>query len=170
MGLGHAGVGDNPYADMTDVMGYVSSSKRSCLTEMQRFLPLHTVSNLNQGDKEQSGVARCFNGYHFWYLNWFASRSASVDPFTKNLITLAAFADYDKTSADQKVIIKVDTYYLVYNKAKGINSGVFDVPNKVCTWSSESILPQIESNVGSRQLSEYRSRSCNPNQMYIHFE
>lgn len=55
-----------------------------------------------------------------------------MDPNAHNLLTLVAFADYDLvTAANQYVVINVDSYYLVYNRAKGVNSGVNAAINKV---------------------------------------
>ena len=39
------------------------------------------------------------------------------------LIRLVAFVDYDKKlGSDDVVIIKIDNYYIQYNRAKGINA------------------------------------------------
>jgi hypothetical protein len=84
-----------------------------------------------QGDTQQFGVSKCFNGYHYWYLQWFASRSLTVNAYVHSLVTLAAFADFNLTSASQSVVINVDSYYLIYNRAKGVNYGVDDAVDKV---------------------------------------
>jgi hypothetical protein len=66
-----------------------------------------------------------------WYLEWFADRTIEVDPWSNQLLNLATFVDYSSTTSDQYVVIKVDTLYLAYNRAKGVNNGTEAAQNQV---------------------------------------
>jgi hypothetical protein len=55
---------------------------------------------------------------------WYSDRELKVDPLLNGpaLVSLAAFEDYDKTSADHTVVLKVGkTYFLQYNLAEKFN-------------------------------------------------
>ena len=64
-------------------------------------------------------------------MGWLSSKSVTVNPYNPTVITLAAFPYYNLTTASQSVVINVGTYYLVYNRAVGINAQVDDVIDKV---------------------------------------
>lgn len=77
-----------------------------------------------QGNFRQFGPPKCFNGYNFWVLSWFADRKVEVIPTNQSqLVQLATFVDYVNTTSSQPVLLKVGNYYMVYNRAKGCNRG-----------------------------------------------
>lgn len=80
---------------------------------------------------QQFGPSRCFNGYHFSFLKWFTDRQVKVSPWNHTKTTLATFVDYARTNSSQVVILQVDNYYLVYNRAKGVNVGTEEAKNQV---------------------------------------
>jgi hypothetical protein len=81
---------------------------------------------------QQFGPSRCFNGYHVWYLNWYADRRLEiVNPWNASLVELATFVDCMSTQPYQYVVIKVDVFYLIYNRAKGVNNGTEEAKNQV---------------------------------------
>jgi hypothetical protein len=89
---------------------------------------------------QQFGPSRCFNGLHYWFLNWYTDRRVEVtNPWNHTRLTLAAFVDYSSTNSSQVVMIKVDTYYLVYNLAKGVNVGTEEAKNQV-NWRNDVMM------------------------------
>jgi hypothetical protein len=70
---------------------------------------------------------KCFNAQNHWSLGWFQDRQldlAVVPGTSPQLYNLATFVDYDKTSPDDVVIIRIDkVFYLHYNRAKDFNEG-----------------------------------------------
>jgi hypothetical protein len=63
----------------------------------------------------------CYNAPDHWKLGWYSDRSIKVNIYTSTLVRLAAFADYDKASAGEYVIIRSGNVYMHYNRAKGVN-------------------------------------------------
>lgn len=64
---------------------------------------------------------RCFNGENNWHMGWFSDRSIELNPSSPTLVKVAAFVHYNKTDADEFVIVKVDDLYLQYNRAVDFN-------------------------------------------------
>jgi hypothetical protein len=68
------------------------------------------------------------------HLGWYGSRRLTIDPRRDDprLVRLAAFVDYDKTSENETVLVKVlDRFYLQYNRAKGMNRDTGEKRNQV---------------------------------------
>jgi hypothetical protein len=133
LGLNHAGLGSDQYGDETDVMGYVSVINASnltasalCLNRLELFMIC-----LIQGAFQQFGPSKCFNGAHIWNLGWFSDKTVTIDAFTHTIIQIASFADYSKLEPGQYVDVNVGPFYLVFNRASGVNAGTGAVPNTV---------------------------------------
>jgi hypothetical protein len=85
----------------------------------------------------------CFNGLQSWLLGWYSNRHKTYDPLTNgNLVgtKMAALDDYltGKTTSQHSVVLKIvtdaaepDDYYVMYNRAKGVNAEVRRYPNEV---------------------------------------
>jgi Gametolysin peptidase M11 len=97
LGLKHARQDGDEYGDETSVMGRTSNA-----------------------------LNRCFNGYNFWKLKWFNDDYASEiitssDSKLPVKLSLASFVDVSKLQSEQLqsvVVLKIDDYYLVYNRRK----------------------------------------------------
>lgn len=108
LGLTHANQDGKKYGDAT---GYMAAGYRS-----------------------QNQPRRCFNGIKSWELGWYTSRHHWIDPLVTGdqIIKLAPIVDFDKTTADEAVIISIrDEYYVTFNRAKGINIGSGSRRNQV---------------------------------------
>jgi hypothetical protein len=85
----------------------------------------------------------CFNGLQSWLLGWYSDRHKTYDPLINgNLVgtKMAALDDYlaGKTTKQHSVVLKIatdaneaDDYYVMYNRAKGVNAEVRKYPNEV---------------------------------------
>lgn len=108
LGLTHANQNGEKYGDKT---GYMAAGYRS-----------------------QTHPRRCFNGIKSWQLGWYKTRHHWIDPLASGdqLIKLAPIVDFDKTTADEAVIISIrDEFYVTFNRAKGINLGTGGKRNQV---------------------------------------
>jgi hypothetical protein len=99
LGLGHANENGQDYTDFTSYM--------------------------SAGHQRTNWPAKAFNANNFWVLGWYNDRSVSIDPVTPTLVKIAAFVDYDKTSAGEYVVAEIvvgdSNLYMQYNRAKGFN-------------------------------------------------
>jgi len=69
----------------------------------------------------------CFNAANHWQLGWFQDRAIETDLFAPTMIKLAAFVDYEKTTAGEEyVVARSGNVFMHYNRAKGINQDTFE--------------------------------------------
>jgi Gametolysin peptidase M11 len=103
----HSGQDDNRYGDETGMMG-----------------PSYGASD---------GPKKCFNGYKHYQLRWFEDRQLDLYNFSRpQIIKLATFVDYHKTTPAQYVVINLsDMFYIQYNRAKGVNEGTNEMQDLV---------------------------------------
>jgi hypothetical protein len=80
------------------------------------------------GYHDKLGFPRlCFNAYNNWILGWYNDRTITLIPSNTQIITLAAFVDYDKASSSQYVVANIDDQlYLQFNRAKSFNSDTYE--------------------------------------------
>jgi len=110
LGLKHSGNSVNAYEDRSCLMG-VSYS-------------------------ESFGKRMCFNAHKFFVLNWFPTRTVTVDPsvdgpWQGNLVAfvdISKIYDHDRTYV---VVVNVGDLYMVYNRAKDYNDEVQEAKDKV---------------------------------------
>lgn len=96
LGMLHSGEGNDPYEDQTGYMGY--------------------------GEPQQDSPLKCYNGYKNHLFGWYQRREVTVDPNQSNLIELATFVDFDKTTENQPVLLNIgNQYFIQYNRAKLFN-------------------------------------------------
>jgi hypothetical protein len=98
LGLLHSNYDGRPYGDRSGYMG--------------------------SGTKQQGWPRKCYNGYQSHHLGWYKTRTITWDPLQQGdaALNLAAFADFDKTYSNEPVIINIaDKYFLLFNRAKGMN-------------------------------------------------
>jgi len=96
LGMLHSGEGNDPYEDQTGYMGY--------------------------GEPQQDSPLKCYNGYKNHLFGWYQRREVIVDPTESNLIELATFVDFDKTTENQPVLLNIgNQYFIQYNRAKLFN-------------------------------------------------
>lgn len=110
MNLHHAGTSSDEveYGDISGYMGYATSQE----------------------------IKSCFNAQKHWSLGWFKDRALSLDvedlPWAGYL---AAFVDYNMTTAVQSVLLNVGQsnprLFLQYNRAKGINADTRELGDQV---------------------------------------
>jgi len=78
----------------------------------------------------------CFNAAKSWQLGWYSDRRTTPD-LTSDAATikLAPINDYEETTSDHTVILKLEAgstdYFLLYNKNEGVNSGTVEYANLV---------------------------------------
>jgi hypothetical protein len=80
------------------------------------------------GYHDKLGFPRlCYNAYNNWILGWYHDRTITVNPSNAQLVTLAAFVDYDKSSSNQYVVANVDDQlYMQFNRAKSFNADTYE--------------------------------------------
>jgi Gametolysin peptidase M11 len=84
---------------------------------------------------------KCFNGQNNNVLGWYSDRTLAMVPASggAQLVKLAAFVDYNKTSVDEPVLLNIgDQFYIQYNRAKGMNVGSAEKQDKVTVTSLDS--------------------------------
>lgn len=91
---------------------------------------------MGSGHKDATFPQKCFNGYHSHQLGWYRDRTLRwLDPVLGRLndvVELATFVDYNRTTPEQYVIVSIaDQYFLQYNVAKGFNMGTEHGRNSV---------------------------------------
>jgi hypothetical protein len=96
---------DSPYEDHTGAMG-----------------------SAIYGFHDQTGFPlSCYNSYNHWLLGWYSERTITVNPASSQLITIAAFVDYHKTTSSQYVVASVDNQlFMQYNRAKDFNRDTYE--------------------------------------------
>lgn len=84
------------------------------------------------------GSKMCFNAPKLWYFDWWSSYNELVVPTgditTRTLIPLADVQRLDNTNnslSSYRMILKMKSTFIIFNRAKGINSGVRRDENKV---------------------------------------
>lgn len=83
--------------------------------------------------------AMCYNAANHWSLGWFSDRAVATNLFRPTLIKLAAFADYDKTTAGEHyVVARTGNVYLHYNRAKGINANTYEYKDSLTIYQAIS--------------------------------
>ena len=87
---------------------------------------------------ERGSPQKCFNGQNHWTLGWFSDRSLVVDVSNlfaaPQLVTLAAFVDYDKLVSnddDRLILVRIGDLYMQFNRAKGINKDTSEKINQL---------------------------------------
>lgn len=112
---------------------------------------------------------KCFNGYHSWKFGWYADRHQVVSPDVNGqLIKLAAFVDYDKTSVDEKVIINIsDRLFLLFNVAKGFNVDTEKKKNLVTVTEPTAKGTDSIAGLGSGQLFKVSNFNNSGKSLYI---
>jgi hypothetical protein len=85
----------------------------------------------------------CFNGAKSWFLGWYDDRHKKFDPLTDVILIgakMVALDDYltGKTTSAHAVVLKIvtdateaDDYYVMYNRAKGVNEEVQEYADQV---------------------------------------
>jgi hypothetical protein len=90
------------------------------------------AGNPSYGD---DGPAICFNGAKSWETGWYAADSvdvvpSSTTPFIFDLIGVADWSEGTYTPGNHTVVLRItdssqtQKYHIMYNRAKGPNSGV----------------------------------------------
>ena len=105
LGLTHSDHGAQPYGDQSGYMGF--------------------------GYAQDEGPTMCFNAAKSWWTTWYQAKTQEI-PFAAGVTFLgylAPFVDYMTT--DKNVLYKIGDYYLIFNKAKGMNAGTGEFPNQV---------------------------------------
>jgi len=115
IGLHHSGEYEGSdsvqeYGDQTDMMGY---SYRSDDTP-----------------------AMCFNPAKNWQLGWFDSQQIALDPSVDLgsdpvSFILNGVVDFQETIPGKYIVIRINNYYIGFNRASGFNSGVQEAANQV---------------------------------------
>jgi hypothetical protein len=69
----------------------------------------------------------CYNAENLWNLGWYDDRKTELDLDNPSLLKIAAFVDYDKTTAGREhVLAKAGNIYFHYNRAKGMNKDTYE--------------------------------------------
>eukprot|EP00545_Synedropsis_sp_CCMP1620_P004829 CAMPEP_0119002810 /NCGR_PEP_ID=MMETSP1176-20130426/143_1 /TAXON_ID=265551 /ORGANISM="Synedropsis recta cf, Strain CCMP1620" /LENGTH=783 /DNA_ID=CAMNT_0006954337 /DNA_START=114 /DNA_END=2465 /DNA_ORIENTATION=+ len=108
LGLTHSSHGGVTYGDQSGTMGY--------------------------GYGQEDTPEMCFNAAKSWQLGWYQDKSAEYNPAEKGTFTgyLTAFVDYKSVTVGEEFVqFKILDYFLIYNKAKGINHETKEFANMV---------------------------------------
>lgn len=74
---------------------------------------------------EDEGPKMCFNGAKSWYIGWYNDRHIEITPSNSWAGRLAAVDDYTSTvGGTHYIIAKAGDLFVMYNRAKGVNSEV----------------------------------------------
>lgn len=72
----------------------------------------------------------CFNGANHFQMGWYSDRVTTLDPDNIEIVTIAAFSDYDLTVKNlDYVIARTGDYYIQYNRATGMNAETQEFQN-----------------------------------------
>lgn len=97
----------------------------------------------NMGFSSSADAAYCFNGAKSVELGWYSSHVMKISPstgsnFSGKMIGVNDFADSSSlTDSPYKLVVEIknptnaDNYFVMYNKAEGINAGVLEAQNQV---------------------------------------
>ena len=115
IGLHHSGEyegsdSNREYGDQTDMMGF---SYRSDDTP-----------------------AMCFNPAKNWQLGWFEGQQIALDPNTDlgtepTSFILNGVVDYEENMPGKYIVIRINNFYIGFNRAADFNIGVQEAPNQV---------------------------------------
>jgi hypothetical protein len=90
----------------------------------------------------------CFNGAKHWALGWYDDRKIDIDASQGWVGNIIAFVDSQAATGDDKVIIKVNNYYIQYNRAKAINSGTQEKRDELTVTQTSNLASTSESITG----------------------
>ena len=90
----------------------------------------------------------CFNGAKHWVLGWYDDRKIEIDASQGWAGNIIAFVDAPSATGNDVVIIKVDNYYIQYNRAKGINSGTQEKRDELTVTQTNNLKSTSESITG----------------------
>jgi Gametolysin peptidase M11 len=140
LNLLHSAEGTNKYGDLTGFMG----------------------ASFGASD----GPRKCFNGYKHYQLRWFENRHLNLSDFTTpRKVLVAAFADYDKTTAAHSVIVNVGgMFFLQYNRAKGINEGTAEMKDLVTVTANTPSFSVLLRGLG---VGQSHTRALNGKVLYV---
>lgn len=80
-----------------------------------------TSGYLGYSDGPGPAPIKCFNAHKNWQLGWYQGRRQSINGTA--LVRLATFVDYDKTAANEPVVLEINSkFYLQYNRIKSFNT------------------------------------------------
>jgi hypothetical protein len=84
--------------------------------------------------------AMCYNAENLWNLGWMDDRAIEVDLRSPRLLRIAAFVDYDRTTAGREhVLAKAGNIYFHYNRAKGMNRDTFEYQDHLVLYQGTSL-------------------------------
>jgi Gametolysin peptidase M11 len=78
--------------------------------------------------------SKCFNAANCWELGWVAEGTMALDASEEtspSMVPLTSFVDVVPAAADEVVVLKFEDLYMLYNRAKGFNTGTGDLRNSV---------------------------------------
>jgi Gametolysin peptidase M11 len=105
LNLNHAGYNGQEYADVTAMMG--------------------------QSTAEVGAPLSCYNANNHWTLQWYGTERIDVNPGSgAQTVQVAAFVDSVRSNG-ATVLVKVNNYFLQYNRAKDFNAGTRAMANQL---------------------------------------
>jgi Gametolysin peptidase M11 len=105
LNLNHAAFNGNEYQDVSGLMG--------------------------QSTAEVGGPLSCYNANNHWILQWYGTERIDVNPGSgAQTVQVAAFVDATRSNG-ATVLVKVNNYYLQYNRAKDFNAGTRAMANQL---------------------------------------
>jgi len=115
-------------------MGYLTIS----LTAHSCSFSADQTGYMGSALMERGSPQKCFNGQNHWTLGWFSDRSLVVEMSNllaaPQLVTLAAFVDYDKLASnddDRLILVRIGDLYMQFNRAKGFNKDTSEKINQL---------------------------------------
>jgi Gametolysin peptidase M11 len=78
--------------------------------------------------------SKCFNAANYWELGWVAEGTMALDASEEaspSMVPLTSIVDVVPEAGESVAILKFDDLYMLYNRAKGFNTGTGDLRNSV---------------------------------------
>jgi hypothetical protein len=86
---------------------------------------------MGQSTAEVGGPLSCYNANNHWTLQWYGTERIDVNPGSgAQTVQVAAFVDATRSNG-ATVLVKVNNYFLQYNRAKDFNAGTRAMANQL---------------------------------------
>ena len=93
---------------------------------------------------------QCYNAHKNWHLGWYEDRSIDLSSSIRQKalgFRLVPFVDYNATTVDDSVVIRLGTLYVQYNRNRDFNDGTREYRNHVVIVSATNSVNPVRSNL-----------------------
>jgi hypothetical protein len=75
----------------------------------------------------------CYNGQNIWDMGWFGNRTYDLklrdNNYDREVVDLAFYGDFEKTTSNEPVLIRYNDIYLTFNRQRDINLETKEYPD-----------------------------------------